>query len=187
MGLLALVAVVALGSATLRGGLRFAVLFAVVGPYLWVRIRRSSLQKAYVRMELSTVPRARFDHSVADLLREFEFRDVHVPEPQRRIWTDIRCRDRVDRSVIVRCQRPQGGSGITARDVKRFDRDSDHRPRPERRIFITTSGFTDRAERVARRLRVRLIDGGTLSRLIRDTRSRRESGHAIPVWDRFEL
>lgn len=187
MGLLALVAIVALGSTTLHGGLRFVLLLAVLGPYAWFRVRRSSLQKAYIRMELSSVPRSRFERSIVDLLGAFDFREVRLPETQHRAWTDIRCRDRSARSVVVRCQRPHSGSGVAARDVKRFARDTDHRPRPDRRVFITTSGFTESAERVARRLHIRLIDGGKLSRLIRDVRSHRESGHAIPIWDRFDL
>jgi len=183
---LVFLAVLALGSVPRPGGVLVVVAVLGLAVYLAALWRRIARRRSWLVVELSALSDQRFHLVVDDLLNEFGYRSAHEVDGGES-WTDIRCRDREDRTVLIRWQRPPPGNAIRARDLKRFVRHASSHPRPDRKMFITTSEYTLRAWQLARQNHVRAIRGMVLARLVDDVRTHRQAGHSIPIWDRFEL
>jgi hypothetical protein len=186
LGVLVLLAVLALGSVSGPGGVVVVIGELGLAIYVTALWRRVARRRSWLVVELSALSDQRFGIVVHNLLQEFGYHSAHEVDGGEG-WADVRCRDREDRSVLVRWQRPPAGHAIRSRDLKGFVRRVSSHPRPERRIFITTSEYTLRAWQLARQHHVRAIRGVVLARLVEDVRVHREAGNKIPIWDRFEL
>jgi restriction endonuclease Mrr len=186
MATLVLLSVLALGSVSRPGGVVVVVGLLGLAIYVAALWRRVARRRSWLVVELSSLSDRRFHAVVDDLLTEFGYRGTHEVDGGEG-WADIRCRDRENRSVLIRWQRPPAGHAIRSREVKRFIRFASTHPRPDRRMFVTTSEYTLRAWQLARQHHVRAIRGVVLARLVEDVRTHREADHTIPIWDRFEL
>lgn len=103
-----------------------------------------------------------FEEAVAGLLRSLGYRHVKTVGGAGDLCVDIVCRGGSGELVVVQCKRYAPGRQVGSPDIQRFIGMAFIHHRADRAIFVTTSGYTQAARRLARDHRIQLIDGVAL-------------------------
>jgi len=111
-----------------------------------------------------------FELAVCDLLTEMGFGHVKRVGGAGDLSVDIVARDEKGRSVAVQCKRYVPGNRVGSRDVQQFIGMTVTHHKTDRKLYVTTSGFTAAAAELGRKHGVELIDGDRLTRLLLEHR-----------------
>ncbi len=137
--------------------------------------------------ELLALSPAQFEHAVADLLHPIGYRNMERIGRSGDLCADLKGYDLDGRSVVVQCKRYAPGNKVGTPDIQTFIGMMTVHHNADNGIFVTTSTFTEPAADLARRHRLKLIDGAGLASIILDAKTRsNEAPVAIraPMWIR---
>lgn len=111
-----------------------------------------------------------FELAICDLLTEMGFRSVHRVGGAGDLSVDITASDEKGRKTAVQCKRYAPENRVNSRDVQQFIGMTVTHHRAERKLYVTTSGFTAAASELGRKHKIELIDGLALSELLLEHR-----------------
>lgn len=111
-----------------------------------------------------------FELAICDLLTEMGFRSVQRVGGAGDLSVDITARDEKGRKTAVQCKRYAPENRVSSRDVQQFIGMTVTHHRAERKLYVTTSGFTAAAAELGRKHKIELIDGLALSELLLEHR-----------------
>lgn len=142
------------------------VALVIVSFYVWGRYRTRRRLKAKTLGELLLLSPSGFESAVADLLHDIGYRDVRRIGGAGDLAADIVCKDKSGQSIVVQCKRYAPGARVGSPDIQAFIGMMSVHHRANMGLFVTTSGFTEPALKLAQMHGVTLIDGTELSRLV---------------------
>lgn len=137
--------------------------------------------------ELLALSPSQFENAVADLLHPIGYRNMERIGRSGDLCADLKGYDLDGRSVVVQCKRYAPGNKVGTPDIQTFIGMMTVHHNADNGIFVTTSTFTQPAADLARRHRLKLIDGADLAAIILDAKTRsNEAPVAIraPMWIR---
>lgn len=176
-----LVSLVATALQSWSGRLVLLVVFGgggwlAVKVWRWLRHRqRIHAQTLGQLLELSP---ARFEHAVAQLLRDEGYRRVQVHGGAGDLQADVTAVAPDGGAVVVQCKRYAPGNKVGSPAVQSFIGMATVHHRAARGMLVTTSSFTQPAIDLARRHRIELVDGHAMVRRIQRQAS---AGPASPT------
>jgi len=110
-----------------------------------------------------------FEDLTLNLLVAMGFKDAHRMGGSGDLGADVVCHDPRGRSTVVQCKRYGPSSSIGTPMIQTFIGMISVHHRADRRIFVTTVGFSQQAVDLARQHGIALIDGGALLVLLQLT------------------
>lgn len=140
------------------------------------RLRDSFKRRPALELQIRTLEEmliltpAAFELAVCDLLADMGFRSVKRVGGAGDLSVDITARDERGKSVGVQCKRYAPGNRVGSRDVQQFIGMTVTHHKVDRKLYVTTSGFTRSAVDLARKHGIELVDGDKLTRLLLEQR-----------------
>lgn len=147
--------------------LSIASAFAVL---LLIMKRRKEEERKRERLKRLTLERLKgmdakeFEHTVADILRAMDYKDVRVVGGSGDLAVDITARHGKD-MVVVQCKR-YTSKKVTSPEMQMFIGMMLTEHNARKGIYVTTSSFTQDAVELARRHGIELWDGDRLAEVI---------------------
>jgi restriction system protein len=138
-------------------------------PYrLWrrlVEVFHPPLRVATIGELLMLTP-TQFEEAIAQTLRDNGYTRVERKGGAGDLGVDITCRDPNGETLAVQCKRYAPGKLVGSRELQLFiGMTTTHHP-VDRGVYVTTSGYTQPARKLAEQHGIRLIDGHQLARII---------------------
>jgi DNA-directed RNA polymerase subunit RPC12/RpoP len=115
-----------------------------------------------------------FELAVCDLLSDMGFKSVRRVGGAGDLSVDVTARDEKGKSVAVQCKRYAPGNQVGSRDVQQFIGMAFTHHKVDRKLYVTTSGFTRAAAELGNKHGIELIDGDCLARLLLEHRGAEE-------------
>ncbi len=140
-------------------------------PGAWAAVARSGGSRTgqpALDDVLGLTPRE-FEDLTAELLARLGYTGVRRTGGAGDLGADIVCRDPQGRSTIVQCKRLSPGSSIGSPVVQTFIGMQTVHHRAERGMIVTTSGFSQPANNLARQHGIVLVDGPKLLSMLQVT------------------
>lgn len=120
---------------------------------------------------LQSLTPTEFEMTVGDLLKSWGYVDVLRSGRAADLAADLKCRDAQGRLTVVQCKRYATGNLVSSPEVQKFIGMIYAHHRAYHGIFVTTSGFTEPALKLALEHNIRMIDGNQLVAFIQQWRA----------------
>jgi hypothetical protein len=131
--------------------------------------------------DLGSLTPFQFEQRICRLLRDCGYTDVRHTGGSGDLCVDVACSTPQGQIVMVQCKRYTGSNKVGSKEVQTFVGMTHRYHRTDKTLYITTSGYTPAATQLARELKITLLNGHDLTRLLPEAEEAARAGRFLDL------